>query len=165
MPIDKKTANHVLTTLERCANQIETLVKDGKIDPRIATPIVKELDGFSDRFEVSAYGKDNLRKRMAKVLKRDPDEKFMDTFDNPVKPIKTDADEEYMHKMGPSFNGKGMDTFDADRSSTVTERDEYAVRDLSEWADPTKKQPSWSRGPAGKSTRNGSVAPAKSWSK
>jgi hypothetical protein len=49
-----------------------------------------------------------------------------------------------------------MDTFDADISSSVHDRDEYQVRDLNEFASGTKKQPSWEKGPAGKSTAIGS---------
>jgi len=126
----------------------------------MASSLIRAIDGFADRFEVAAFGKDNLQRRMAKVLKRDPDEKYMETFENVNKPLKTDADEEFMHKVGPSFNAKGIGTYDVDRSSTVSERDEYNVRDLSEWSDPTKKQPSWAKGSAGKSTKQGSTRQA-----
>ena len=160
MTIEKTTANRILSNLDTAAQRLEGLAKSGKIDPRLASSLIRDIDGFADRFEVAAFGKGNLQRRMAKVLKRDPDEKYMETFENVNKPLKTEPDEEFMHKVGPSFNAKGIGTYDVDRSSTVSERDEYAVRDVSEWADGTKKQPSWARGPAGKSTKQGSTRQA-----
>lgn len=157
MIIEKTAANKILTNLDTAAGRIEGLAKAGKIGSHLASSLLKEIDGFADRFEVAAFGADSLKRRIAKVIKRDPDEKYMDTFENPVKPLKTDADEEFMHKVGPSFNSKGIGTYDVDRSSTVADRDEYAIRDMSEWSDVVKKQPSWARGPAGKSTRQGST--------
>lgn len=158
MAFDKKIANKVLSSLDEAANKLDELAKAGKMDPRLAASLTKEIDSFADKFEVATYGAKNLearRAKLAKVIQKDKDEPYMDTFENTVKPLKTDPDEEFMHKTGPSFNAKGQDTFDADRSSTVSERDEYAVRDLSEWTESTKKQPSWARGPAGKSTKQG----------
>lgn len=164
MAIPKQIANKVLSNLDLAADKIEALAKDGKLDPRVASSLIHDIDSFADKFEVAAYGKENLRGRMAKVLKRDPDEKYMDTFDNPNKVIQSDADESFMHKTPASFNSDAIDNFDADRSSTVSERDEHVVRDLSQWADKTTKQPSWARGPAGKSTRQGTSKPSdKNW--
>jgi hypothetical protein len=159
MAIQKHVANKVLTTLDTAAGRIASLAEGGKIDTATA---VRDIDTFADRFQIAAFGEESLRRHQAKVLKRDADETFMDTFDNPNKVIQSDADETFMHKSGPSFNSKAIDTFDQDMSSAVSDRDEYAVRDLSEHADGTKRQPSWSRGPAGKSTRQGSTKP-KTW--
>jgi hypothetical protein len=153
--MDKTTANKILTALDHTADEIENLVKTKKIDPKVASQVIKNIDSFADKFEVTAFGAKNLASRKAKVLQQDSDEPYMKTFENTVKPLKTDADEEFMHKVGPSFNSKGIGTYDVDPTSTVSGRDEYAVRDLSEWSDATKKQPSWERGPAGKSTRQG----------
>jgi hypothetical protein len=166
MPIPKQIANKVLTNLDVAASKLESLVKSGKADPKLAS-VIREIDSFADRFQVAAFGEESLRNHQAKVLKRDSDEPYMDTFENVNKPLKTDADEPYMHKTPASFNAKAIDNFDADRSSTVSERDEYAVRDLSEWSDGTQKQPSWARGSSGKSTRQGSTQSAageKTWS-
>jgi hypothetical protein len=160
MAFDKKIANKVLMSLDDAAGKLDSLAKAGKIDPKVASVLVNEIDTFADKFETAAFGPNNLANRkakLAKVIQKDKDEAYMDTFENTVKPLQTDSDEEYMHKMGPSFNGKGQDTFDNDLSSSVTNRDEYAVRDLSEWTESTKKQPSWSKGPAGKSTKQGSA--------
>ncbi len=160
----KQIANKILSFLDNSADHIEKLKVAGKIDPKVAAEIVRDLDSFSDRLESKAFGDQSFRNRKAKVLQQDSDEKYMKTFDNTAAPLQTDADEKFMHKTDPSFNNKAMDTFDQDPSSTVTDRDEFAVRDLSEYSDGTKKQPSWTKGPAGKSTKQGSSAPSgKTW--
>ena len=163
MAIDKKVANKVLASLDEAAGKLETLAKAGKVDARLAASLIGEIDGFADKFEAAAFGPKNLENRkakLAKVLQKDKDEPYMDTFENPNKVMQSDSDEEYMHKTGPSFNSKGIDNFDQDRTTTVTDRDEHQVRDLSEHSDATKKQPSWSKGPAGKSTKQGSAQPS-----
>lgn len=148
-------------------------MKAGQLDARLASSLVRDIDAFADKIQVSAFGSDKFaafKTKVSKVIQRDSDEKFMDTFDNPNKPIQTDSDEPFMKSVGPSFNSKAIDTFDEDNSSAVADRDEYAVRDLNEYAGGTKKQPSWSKGPAGKSTKQGSTpaqvpakARAKAW--
>ena len=151
MAIDKKIANRVLTNLDHTASRIEALAKQGKIEPRTASALVREIDTFADKFQVAAYGLDKFRALQAHVLQRDSDEKFMDTFENPNKLISGDSDEGFMKE------------FDVDVTNAVNDRDEHTVRDISDLSDPTKKQPSWSRGPAGKSTRQGTTTPAKRW--
>jgi len=161
--IQKQVANRVLSNLEKTANQVDALAKSGNLDPRVASQITHAIDSFSDRFHVAAFGEKSLadyKARVAKVLEQDSDEPYMKTFDNPNKVIQSDSDEPYMHKSEQSFNHKSMPSFDQDRTVTVSERDEYTVRDLSEWSESTKKQPSWERGPAGKSTKQGSAKPS-----
>jgi hypothetical protein len=162
MPMQKQLANKILTSLDHTANRLEELAKTGKVDQSIIAGLVKEIDGFSDKFQIAAFGKESFERhqaKFAKVIQRDADEKFMDTFDNPNKVIQSDADESYMHRTPASFNNKAMDSYDQDQTSTVSDRDEFAVRDLSEHANPVKRQPSWPRGPAGKSTKQGSTLP------
>lgn len=158
MAIDKNIANRVLTNLDHTAAKIEKLAAAGKIEPRVAAELVRDLDAFADNFQVAAFGAEKFaahKAKVAKVLQRDSDEKFMDTFSNPNKLIEGDSDEGFMKE------------FNTDNSSDVTDRDEHQVRDLNEYADGTKKQPSWARGPAGKSTRSAAqaapVKPAKRW--
>lgn len=160
MAIDKKIANEVLQTLDNTAQRIEKLQAAGRIDPRVATGLIKEIDTFADRFQVANFGKESFQRFVSKVIKKDSDEKFMDTFDNPNKVIQSDSDEPYMHKAPPSFNSKGIDTYDQDATTTVSERKEYDVRDLNEYAGGTKKQPTWPGGSAGKSTKQGAAKPA-----
>ena len=158
--MDKKIASQILTKLEATANDVEALAKSGKIDPRAASALVRNLDSFSDKLEIAAFGEDSFKARQAKVLMQDSDEPYMKSFENPNKVIDGDGDEPYMHDSGASFNGKSIPTYDQDNTHSMTERDEDNVRDLSEWADGTKQQPSWTGGPAGKSTKQGS---SKTW--
>jgi hypothetical protein len=163
MPIQKQVANRVLANLDETANRIDALAKAGKLDPRLAKALSTDIDTFADKFQVAAFGPESLKRhatKVAKVIQKDSDEKYMDTFENPNKVIQSDADEPYMHKTDQSFNAGAIDNYDQDRTVTVSDRDEFAVRDLSEWSEKTKKQPSWSKGPAGKSTKQGSAKPA-----
>jgi predicted enzyme involved in methoxymalonyl-ACP biosynthesis len=165
MAIDKTTVNKTLSALDKSAENIQKLAASRSIDPKVAASLVQEIDAFSDRLQIAAYGQKSFdafkakaiaAARQAKVLQSDRDETFMKTFDNPNKVIESDSDETFMHRTDPSFNAKGQPTFDLDGSSAVSGRDEYAIRDLSQYSDATKKQPSWERGPAGKSTKQGS---------
>jgi hypothetical protein len=162
--MEKRLANKILTNLDRTASQIEKFAQEGHIDQKLASELVSKIDNFSDQLEVSVYGEKSFLNRKAKVYQSDRDEPYMSTFDNPNKVIRSDADESYMHSVGPSFNSKAIGTFDVNSTSTVSERDEYAVRDLNQYAEGTKRQPSWSRGPAGKSTKVGSGKTEKNWS-
>ena len=161
MLFDKKVANKVLTQLDTMAAKIESLAKSGKVDKRVASSLVKDIDSFADRFQLAVYGKENFENfqnkvKSAAVLKRDKDEQYMDTFENPQKVLQSDDDEPYMHHTGPTFNDSGMPTFDSDDTSQVMNRNEHNVRDLNPLSDGTKKQPSWAKGPNGKSTHTGS---------
>jgi hypothetical protein len=143
--IPKNVANKVLSNLDVAASRIEQLAKSGKMDARLASSLVRELDSFADRFEVSAFGKDSFKRRQATLLKGDADERqYMDTFDNTVKPLKVSADEPYMHESGASARWDSIPTFDADRSSVVMNRPEYAVVGQSEFSNGgrSEKQPS-----------------------
>lgn len=160
MSIEKQIAHKTIARLDGIAARVERLHAEGKILPKVAAELLHSIDSFADRMQIAADGEEAFRAFQAKVIQKDPDEKYMDTYDNPNKVVQSDPDEEYMHKTGPSFNSKGIDNYDQDRSITVTDRDEHAVRDLNEYAGGTKKQPSWSKGPAGKSTKQGSSLPA-----
>lgn len=155
LTMDKRLAGSILSRLEQTANELQSHLASGQLSDESKADlkkIISGLDQVSDRVEISAFGEESFKQRQAKVLEKDPDEKYMDTFDNPQKVIESEPDEPYMHDTGPTFQGKGVKTFDSDDTSQVTERDEFNVREVSEWADGTKKQPSWSKGPAGKST-------------
>lgn len=162
--MDRKVANQILTNLDETADRLAGLQKSGKISSAVASKLIKEIDSFADKFQVAAFGPTSLQNHQARVLKQDTDESYMKTFDNPNKPIQTDADEPFMHKVDKSFNSDAIDTFDADKSSTVSDRKEYDIRDVSEHSDGTKPQPSWTGGKGGKSVRSSSTRrPAKNW--
>ena len=154
--MDKQAASKILSRLDSTANEVEKLRDDGHLNPREANELLHNIDGFADRLQIAAFGEDAFRAFQAKVIERDSDEPWMDTFENPQKPIQTDPDENYMHTAPGGYNSKDIPTFDSDDTIQVTERDEFEVRDLSEWADKTKPQPSWAKGSAGKSTKQGS---------
>ena len=158
--MDKRIASKILSSLDSTAKLVEGLRAEGKVDSREAGELLHNIDGFADKLQIAVMGEEAFRAFQAKVIKRDSDEPWMDTFDNPQKPIQVEPDEPYMHETGNSFNCKSIKTYDSDDTSGVTDRDEYAVRDLSEHADPVKQQPSWAKGSAGKSTKQGST---KTW--
>ncbi len=156
----KETASRVLTALDKTGNDVQDLIERGYLSKEAGSEILRIVDTTADKIQVAAYGQEAFdayrRQQMAKVIKRDSDEKFMETFENPQKVIQSDADEPYMHKAPGGFNSKDVPTFDDDISSSVSNRDEFEVRDLSEHANKTTKQPSWPGGSSGKSTKQGS---------
>lgn len=158
--MNKRLANELLGALDRTANDLTALAKSGKVNPETVKEVIGNIDSFSDKLEITAFGRQAFENRRAKVIKQDADEPYMKTFENPQEPIITESDEPYMHDTGPTWSGPGVKTFDSDDTTQVTDRPEHQVRDLSEWTDKTKQQPSWSGGSAGKSTRQGS---SKTW--
>ncbi len=164
--MNKRLANKILTNLDETANLVDKLAKEGKINRKVAAELNRNIDSFSDKLQATAFGKQSLatwRAQVGKVLQCDSDETtYMGTFDNPQKVLEEGTPQEYMHNSGKSFNCDSIPTYDSDDTSGVTDRKEYAVRDLSEHADPMKQQPSWAGGPAGKSTRQGAE---KRWSR
>lgn len=162
--MDKKIASQILTKLDSTAKAVEELRDAGAVGSREAGELLHNIDSFADRFQVAHFGESSFRDFQAKVIERDSDEPWMETFQNPQKPIEVDPDEPYMHETGKSFNCDSIKTYDSDDTSGVTDRKEFTVRDLSEHADPVKQQPSWTSGPAGKSTKQGSAAP-KTWAR
>lgn len=143
--IPKNVANKVLSNLDSAASRLEQLAKEGKMDPRLASNMIHDLDAFADRFEVEAFGKDSFVRRQATLITGDADEKhYMKTFDNVNAPLVVAADEPYMHSTGPSARWDSVGTYDVDHSSAVSNRPEFAVVGQSEWSNGGKSvaQPS-----------------------
>jgi len=161
MAIPKQAANKVLSNLDLAASRIEELQKTGKLDPRVASTLIRDIDAFADKFEIAAYGAESLKRRQAAVLQGDADEQhYMKTFENPVKPLVTEKDELYMHNTGHGARwNEDVPSFDADRSSVVMNRPEYTVHGQSEFSNggKTVKQPSMTSAP------RKSTASAKTW--
>ena len=67
-----------------------------------AKALVNSFDKLADDLETRLFGAESLQARqietlkMAKVIQKDSDESYMDTFNKPTAPIQTDADEPYM---------------------------------------------------------------------
>lgn len=165
MAIPKQVANKVLSNLDLAASKIENLAKSGKIEPRLATQLIRDVDSFADKFEVAAFGRDSFARRQAKVLEHDADEHYMKTFDNPNKIIEQDPDEAYMKSSGPSARWDAIDNFPQDRTTTVSDRQEYSVVDQSPLSNGgrTERQPSWTGG--AKKHKASYDLPEKKWSR
>jgi len=91
-------AERILSNLDQASQVIQAGVEAGtlKLAFEDAKAIVNSLDQIADRIEYGTFGKQSFEKRMAEVIKREPDEKYMDTFKNPMQPHVTDKDEPYM---------------------------------------------------------------------
>ena len=93
----------VLSRLDRIAQVVQDNHEKWGMNFEAARAVVNEIDKVADEVEKLAYGEEHMFKRQvhvlreAKVLQKDTDEGYMNTFDAPMAPIQTDADEnEYM---------------------------------------------------------------------
>ena len=122
--IASEQANALLGRLDRVAALIEENSERWGISFKVAKGLVNTLDEVSDAFEKSAFGSGSLEKRQvevlknAKVLQQDTDEGYMGTYNSPMAPIQTDADEKY------------MSLFKDDQSEAVYEGDSTTGRPL-----------------------------------
>lgn len=106
----KQDADRILSRLDRIAHNIQSNYEAMGLDFDTAKGLVNELDKTADEIETAAFGADSLERRQieivtasvktAEVLQRDSDEKYMDTFKNPMNPIQVEADEPYMKLYG-----------------------------------------------------------------
>lgn len=137
-------ADQILGRLDNIANQIQAKYASWGLNMNQAKGIVQSLDKTADEIETLFYGEASLQRRQAEiavtdpkfslaarqqlgektfgkaaaVLQRDPDEIYMDTFINPMKPIQTDADEPY------------MSAYSDDQSEAVSDGEDMNGRDL-----------------------------------
>lgn len=110
-PMSKKVeletarADRLLAGLDRIASVVQSNHKKWGMDFRAAKNLVNAIDKIADDLEVATYGRESLlnrqtqeigREKLAQVLQRDSDEKYMDTFKNPMSPHQTEANEPYM---------------------------------------------------------------------
>lgn len=95
-----KYASEILTRIDKLAKDIQEHHDKWGMSMQEAKAVVNHLDLVADDFEKAAFGEESFLKRqrevMAKVLQRDPDESFMDNYNNIHQPEQTDADEPYM---------------------------------------------------------------------
>jgi hypothetical protein len=99
----QEEASKVLTRLDRIAQVIQDNHEKWGMNFEAAKAVVNEIDKVADEVELNAYGAEHMLQRQvhvlrqAKVLQKDTDEGYMDTFNAPTAPVQTDADEnEYM---------------------------------------------------------------------
>lgn len=140
----KGAANQILAQLDNLAEAVKR--EQQKLGFSAAKKLVNFIDRIADQTETLVFGEDSLRNRQAevavltdevradlldnglvtasqmskaaKVLQRDSDEPYMDTFKNPMSPIETDSDEPYMSAYGD------------DQSSAVNDGEDDTGREL-----------------------------------
>lgn len=97
-----KHANTILSRMDRIAAEVQANHATWGMSFDDAKRLVNTLDKVADEMESSFFGKESMERRQvellksAKVLQKDSDESYMDTFNKPTAPIQTDADEPYM---------------------------------------------------------------------
>lgn len=102
----KKKASELLGRLDRIAAEIQANHSAWGMSLEDARPLVNGLDKLADDLEARFYGPESLQRRQveilksAKVIQKDSDEPYMDTFNSPSKPHQTDGDEPYMSAYG-----------------------------------------------------------------
>jgi hypothetical protein len=142
----KGAANQILGQLDALSQSITSHRQKWGMSFEAAKKLVNHLDRIADSTEALVFGQDSLRNRQAevallddglradlldnglvtasqmskaaKVLQRDSDEPYMDTFKNPMSPIETDSDEPYMSAYGD------------DQSSAVNDGEDDTGREL-----------------------------------
>jgi hypothetical protein len=98
----KEDANAILGRLDKLAHEIQSNFKNWGIPFEEAKGLVQGIDRVADDIEKAAFGEESLKDRQvrvlkdAKVLQKDADEGYMDTYNAPMAPKQTDADEPYM---------------------------------------------------------------------
>ena len=101
----KKQASDLLGRLDRIASEVQANFGSWGMTKDQARSVVNGLDKIADDFEAGVYGDSSLQRRqqvvvLAKVIQKDSDEAYMDTFNSPSKPHQTDGDEPYMSAYG-----------------------------------------------------------------
>lgn len=113
--LSSQNADRVLARLDRVAATIQEKYASWGMSFEDAKRIVNAIDETADTIELSSFGRESLARRQAEVMggktarvvQRDADEKYMDTFKNPMMPVQIESDEPYMH------------IYDDDQSSAV----------------------------------------------
>lgn len=100
-----KDADHTLSRLDTFAKTIQEKHASWGMPFEVAKEMVNFLDKTADEIEVASFGPDSLQARQAevvtktaKVIQKDSDEKYMDTFNAPMKALQADGDEPYMRQ-------------------------------------------------------------------
>jgi hypothetical protein len=97
--------NKILERLDRMASIVQEKHEEWGMQFEAAKALVNEMDKTADALELNTYGEKSLVRRQASVMgitkgaavmEREPDEKYMDAFQNPMEPHQTNSDEPYM---------------------------------------------------------------------
>ena len=98
--IAAKEADQLLARLDRVAATIQENHEKWGMPFTAAKELVNNIDKIADQIEVATFGEESFARRQAEVLQRDTDEKYMDTFKNPMAPVQVESDEPYMRAYG-----------------------------------------------------------------
>jgi hypothetical protein len=101
-------ANTILTRLDRAAATIQQNYDKWGMDFETARALAHDLDKTADEIEVATFGKESFMRRQAEVVRREPDEPYMDTFKVNPEPVQIEADEPYMklYDLGDPIRGR-----------------------------------------------------------
>jgi len=97
-----KKASEILSAFDRIASDIQANFASMGLSFDNAKQLVNHLDKVADEAEAHFFGPESMARRQvvvlksAKVIQKDSDESYMDTFNKPMAPLQTDADEPYM---------------------------------------------------------------------
>lgn len=89
-------ANNILTRLDKVAGAIQANYDKWGMDFETARSLVHDLDRTADEIELAAFGKESFVRRQAEVIRQEPDEPYMRTFEVNPSPVQIEADEPYM---------------------------------------------------------------------
>ena len=99
-------ANRILSRLDTMASTVMEKYASWGMPFGEAKELTNALDATADEIEILAFGKESFERRRnevsktAQVIQRDADEKYMDTFKNPMAPVQIEGDEPYMRAYG-----------------------------------------------------------------
>lgn len=100
-------ADRILARLDRVAATVQAKYAEWGMPFEAAKEIVNALDKTADDLEVATFGPHSFERRQvellgktAKVIQRESDESYMETFANPMQPHQIEADEPYMKLYG-----------------------------------------------------------------
>lgn len=97
-----KTASEILGRLDRVAKDIQDRHASWGMSFEAAKDLVNHIDRVADQFELATFGEESLVRRAAEVLKtakvvqREPDEAYMDSFATIHGIEQAEGDEPYM---------------------------------------------------------------------
>lgn len=149
--VQKSQANQLLGRLDKLASTIQANAEKWGMPFEAARQIVNELDKTADAAESFIFGQDSLQVRQAemafhdqnlakaakelvgeevynkaaRVLQRDSDESYMDTFNSPMQPHETDGDEPYMSAYSDDESEAVATGEDEDGDDLAPEYDGY----------------------------------------
>lgn len=101
-------ANQLLSSLDKSAGLLQANYEKLGMSFEEARAMVHDLDRTADEIEIATFGKESFTRRQAEVIRREPDEPYMKTFDVNPQPVQIEADEPYMklYDLGDPMRGR-----------------------------------------------------------